>query len=150
MTPIDGVFKVEQSAALELPPPAIASVRLVVKSAGGRPLPDRILKHATIGAMIVEQGDFHASRYIELRNLAEKRDAEVFDGTEHLLVSFWFALAAGGLADRVDPIVATSCAQAEIAIAAGSHYEVRFELEQPAVDQLEAIVEEQVLRRHVQ
>lgn len=110
MTPIDGVFKVEQSAALELPPPAIASVRLVVKSAGGRPLPDRILKHATIGAMIVEQGDFHASRYIELRNLAEKRDAEVFDGTEHLLVSFWFALAAGGLADRVDPIVATSCA----------------------------------------
>ncbi|MDD4269814.1 MAG: hypothetical protein GXY25_10865 [Pirellulaceae bacterium] len=150
LTPIDGVFKVEQSAALELPPPAIASVRLVVKSAGGRPLPDRILKHATIGAMIVEQGDFHASRYIELRNLAEKRDAEVFDGTEHLLVSFWFALAAGGLADRVDPIVATSCAQAEIAIAAGSHYEVRFELEQPAVDQLEAIVEEQVLRRHVQ
>ena len=150
LTPIDGVFKVEQSAALELPPPAIASVRLVVKSAGGRPLPDRILKHATIGAMIVEQGDFHASRYIELRNLAEKRDAEVFDGTEHLLVSFWFALAAGDLADRVDRIVATSCAQAEILIEPGSHYEVRFELEQPAVDQLEAIVEEQVLRRHVQ
>lgn len=150
LTAIDGVFEVEKSAVSELNPPAIASVRLAVKSAGGRPLPDRVLKHATIGAIIIEEGGSHLPRHIDLPNLAEKRDAEVFDGTEHLLVSFRFALAAGDLAKRVDRIVATSYAQAEIPIEPGSHYEVRFELDQPAVDQLEAIVEKQVPRKQVQ
>jgi len=139
---IDGDFEAEESVAVGLKPPAVAKIHLRMRSVGGRPLPDWLVKNFAVAAVIREESASRPPRIIELSDLASQAEAELFDGVEQVQVQFRLDRRIGRGLTESRRAVAVSEAWAKIAVAPGSRYRLRFQLNRLALDQLERIKNE--------
>lgn len=135
---IQGTFAAEMSPVAGLKPPAVALVTLHVQGVDGGTLPEWVSTRYTIGAVVQEQNDARAARYLDFADLAAKDEAELFDGVEKVLVQFRFARKSAPTSES-GGILATSYSWAEVPIQPAQRYDIRFALAPSALSELERL-----------
>ena len=141
IVPVQGTFAANMTPVAELKPPSVALIGLQVRGVDGKTLPDWLLAHYTIGAVVQEQNDVRAARYIDFPDLAAEDEAELFDGVQKVLVQFRFVRKATSPAMEPDGITATSYSWAEVPIEPAHRYDIRFALAPSAITELKRLGE---------